>query len=166
MFGALQGAAETSTLVTHFLPRLEDQTMQDFTIFLNHHVTLAIAALVVVFLLFIIETLRLKSKHYCINTAQAIQLINRENAVVIDIRAPEAYQAGHIADAHNLQQDDLKAPFKKLDRHKTKPLVVVCNTGVSSQKVTAELLAAGFKAHSLNGGMRAWTDAGIPTIKG
>jgi rhodanese-related sulfurtransferase len=140
--------------------------MQDFMTFLNHHAPLAIAALAVIFLLFIVEALRLKAKHYCIDTATAVQLINRENAVVIDIRTPETYQAGHITDAQTISASDLKTPFKKLDKYKNKPLIVVCDAGVSSQKVAAELLAAGFKAHSLTGGMRAWLDAGIPTVKG
>lgn len=140
--------------------------MQDFTHFLQLHAPLAIAAFAVITLLFIVEFLRAKANHFSIDTAKAVQLINRENAVVIDIRLPESYQAGHITDAHSFKSDEVTASNKKIEKFKNKPIIIVCETGVSSQKVAANLIAAGFKAHSLSGGMRAWVDAGIPTVKG
>src|SRR5690348_6865467 len=116
--------------------------MQDFVHFLSLHSTLALLALVIIILIAIIEFLRFKMNVINIDTAKAIQLINRENAVVFGIRLPEAYQAGHIADALSFKADDLAAS-KKLDKFKNKPLIIVCDAGVSSQKIAQQLVTAG-----------------------
>lgn len=144
----------------------EGRLMQDFVHFLNLHPQLSIAALVIIFLIFFVEFLRLKRDVIRVDTAKAIHLINRENAVVFDIRAPENFQAGHIADAHIFKPDELKSSNKKIEKFRGKPIIVVCDSGVTSQKIANELIAAGFQAYSLSGGMRAWNAAGILTVKG
>jgi len=138
--------------------------MQDFLTFLGNHLYLTGSILVVVLLLFIIEVLRIRKTMGGLNPQAAIQLINHEHAIVLDIRDTNTFKQGHIVHAHNVVAND---PFfdKKIDKFKQKPILVVCYLGVSSQQVMRQLQDKGYKAHSLQGGMKAWYDAKLPIVK-
>ncbi len=139
--------------------------MQEVIDFLSHHVALSIAAIIVLILLLIIEMLRSKQRRYCINPVQATQLINHDNAVVIDIRPTSAFQSGHIINALSMNVNDIKSPSKKIEKMKNKPLLIVCAAGMDSQKIAALLLKHGYNAYALSGGMRRWVDAQMPVVK-
>lgn len=138
--------------------------MQDLTFFLTNHALLTAAACAVVILLAIIEFLRLKRQTFNVSVNQAIQLINRENAVIIDLRPQDAYRKSHILDAISIPAADIRDK-KKIDKYKTKTLLLVCQNGVESQKIAAFLLKAGYNAYSLSGGIRAWAEANMPLAK-
>jgi rhodanese-related sulfurtransferase len=139
--------------------------MQDLTTFISNHMALTYSFAIILLLLFIIELLRAKQNKSRINTSKAIQLINREHAVIIDIRAQDNYRQGHIIDAISIPESDLIAQKKKLERYKQKPIIFICNNGTASQKVAALLLKEGYNIYLLAGGMRAWREAGLPIIK-
>jgi rhodanese-related sulfurtransferase len=98
-----------------------------------------------------------------VNTLQATQLMNRENALVLDVRDAASYASGHILGARNLPLADLEKRIGELDKHKSKPVIVVCETGNSSMRAVRLLQAKGFaQARNLSGGFRAWLQGGLP----
>jgi rhodanese-related sulfurtransferase len=138
--------------------------MQDIITFLTQHATLSIAIFSIFILLILIETMRAKRHTFNINPTQLTQLINKENAVVIDLRSQEAYRNGHIIGAQHFSINDMKQPAKKLEKLKQKPIIIITQTNPESQKIAAQLLKQGYNAYSLNGGMRAWVDAQMPLV--
>lgn len=98
-----------------------------------------------------------------VNTLQATQLMNRENALVLDVREPAAYAAGHILGAKNLPLAQLEKRAEEIDRHKKKPVIVTCDSGMSSSRAVKVLKARGFEnVVNLSGGFRAWLQASLP----
>lgn len=101
-----------------------------------------------------------------VSTLQATQLINREDAVVLDVRPEPEFAKGHILGARNLPLADLAARAGELEKFKDRPVVVCCNTGNSSAGATSQLRKAGFaRAVNLAGGLAAWQQAGLPVSK-
>lgn len=139
--------------------------MQELTTFLGNHLGLSSAAGIVLLLLIIVEILRVKKRAFNISNLQATQLINRENAVIIDIRSPEAYRNGHIIDAQSLSAQEILTNPKKIEKFKKRPLILVGQTSQDAQKVTAFLIKRGYNAFSLTGGMGSWLDAQLPIVK-
>lgn len=139
--------------------------MQDIITFLSQHTSLTYPLLLILVALMLLEVLRLKRNNFCTNVPKAVQLINRENAVVIDIRANESFRKGHIIDAHSLSPTEIQANPKKIDKFKSKPIILVCNSGIESQKVAALLAKQGYNVYSLTGGIRAWIAAELPLVK-
>lgn len=140
--------------------------MQDFTLFIGKHMILSSLIAIVFLLLLIIEVIRAKRRATALSPQQVTQKINRENAVIIDIRHPDGFNKGHVIDARTMTASTLLDNPKLLDKYRTKPVVLICDTGTESQKTAAFLLKSGYNAYSLAGGMRAWTDAQLPVIKG
>lgn len=97
--------------------------------------------------------------------AQAVQLINRQKAQVIDVSEPAEFAAAHVVGAKNVPLAQIGAG-KGLPSNKAIPLVVVCATGNRSARAVAELKKLGHEqAQSLGGGLKAWREAGLPTEK-
>ena len=97
---------------------------------------------------------------------EAVQLINRRDAVVIDVRDAASYKSGHITNARHIPETDVDARLKELEKVKTKPLIVSCARGNSSAKVADRLRKAGFnEVLSLRGGITAWQQANMPLEK-
>ena len=98
-----------------------------------------------------------------VNTLQATQLMNRENALVLDLREPAAYAAGHILGARNVPLAELDRRAGDLEKYKSKTLIVHCDTGSTSARAVSLLKARGFgNVVSLAGGYRAWLQASLP----
>lgn len=100
-----------------------------------------------------------------VSTNQATQLINREDAVVLDIRDRKEYKAGHIAGAINIPYADLKTRISELDKHKSVPIILVCKTGQTVSAASKMLLEKEFNAVRLSGGMMEWSSQNLPLIK-
>lgn len=101
-----------------------------------------------------------------VSLLQATQLINKGNAVIVDVREPAEFATGHMRDAKNIPLQELAQRVSELDKFKAKPVVVVCQSGVRSAKATTQLKKAGFnEVYSLNGGLAAWQAQGLPTAK-
>ena len=100
-----------------------------------------------------------------LSPALAVQLINREKAVVIDVCDATEYAAGHVAGAKNIPLADL-ATAKGLPGNKKLPVVVVCASGQRAAKAAAQLKQMGHEnAQALAGGLRAWREANLPVEK-
>ena len=101
-----------------------------------------------------------------VNTLEATQLINRSDALVIDLRAADEYAKGHILGAKNIPLADLERRRGELEKHKAKPVIMHCGNGNSSGAGVALLRKNGFASvHNLAGGYAAWQAAGLPVQK-
>ena len=99
-----------------------------------------------------------------VTTAQATHLINREDAIVLDVRDPGEYGAGHIIGAKNVPLSRLDGG--ELPKRKDKPVIVYCDGGERAGKAVAALKKQGFeRVVNLTGGMRGWQQAGLPVEK-
>ena len=132
--------------------------------FTNNNLLL-VTGLVVSLLVLIFSELRRKATGLInIESAEAVRLIN-DGATVVDIRGADAFARGHITIAKNMPQDELAARRETLN--KQKPLVAVCDTGVTTNRAVASLRKAGFESvYGLKGGMNGWTQAGLPVVTG
>ncbi len=99
-----------------------------------------------------------------IPASQAIQLINRQNGVVVDVREPNEFSAGHIPSATNIPLGSIAARLKELNKFKDRPVVVCCRSGHRSAQAAAVLRKNGFASvHNLAGGIMAWQADNLPT---
>jgi len=100
-----------------------------------------------------------------VTPAQAVTLINREKAVLIDVREPDEYAAGHAQGARNVPLGQLEGA-KGLPTNKALPLVVLCASGARARRAVGMLRKAGYeKAVVLAGGTAAWREASLPIEK-
>ena len=97
---------------------------------------------------------------------QLTQMINRGKTTIVDVRSSEEFAAGHLRDAKHIPLADLGTRIGELDKSKNRTVVVVCQSGARGDKAARQLQAAGFEdVHSLEGGLAAWTAAGLPVTK-
>lgn len=97
---------------------------------------------------------------------QATQLINQGKSLILDIREPADYAAGHLRDAKNIPLKELPNRTKELDKFKDKTIIVVCQSGTQSAKAAGQLRKAGFNDVAiLDGGQAAWQAQGLPLAK-
>lgn len=102
-----------------------------------------------------------------VGPVEATQLINREDAVILDVREVDEFAAGHLPDARNIPAGKLADRVGELEKFKDKPLLVCCATGIRSNRACSELKKNGFpRIYSLAGGVDAWQAAGYPVKKG
>lgn len=139
--------------------------MQDLTTFLANHPLLSLACAIVLVLVMFVELIRARRAVYNISSQELAQLVNHENAVVVDIRSPEDYRAGHIVNSLNLTSNALTNNPKLLEKHKIKPIVFIGNTGRDSQKLAAFMMKNSYNVYSLVGGIDTWKKEQLPLVK-
>ncbi|MFC3678683.1 rhodanese-like domain-containing protein [Bacterioplanoides pacificum] len=100
-----------------------------------------------------------------VSTAQATQLINKEDAVVLDIRDKADFGAGHLANAINIPYASLATRMNELSAHKDKPIILVCKTGQTVSMAGKMLREKGYNAVRLSGGMMEWNAQNLPLVK-
>ena len=101
-----------------------------------------------------------------VNTLQATQMMNRDDALVLDLRPAAEFASGHILGARNLPLADLERRAGELDKHKAKPVIVHCADGNRAGGAVALLRRNGFaNVVNLSGGYAAWQQAGLPVEK-
>lgn len=99
--------------------------------------------------------------------AQLTALINRDNALVVDLRSGGDFEKGHIAGSKNVQMSQFDPDNKQLAPAKALPVVLVCRAGVTADGAAKRLRKAGFSnVHVLEGGIQAWQAADLPLVKG
>lgn len=102
-----------------------------------------------------------------VSVNEAVLLINQKDALVLDVREPAEYSAGHIPNARNLPAGQLKDRLQEIERWKARPVIVHCRNGQRSSTAAAALRQAGFaEAVKLRDGLTAWEQANLPIQKG
>lgn len=105
-----------------------------------------------------------RSSGPALDTLGATRLINDTHATVLDIRAPGEFEAGHLPNARNIPVDELEKRAGELPANK--PVLVCCATGARSGRAAGILRTAGRdQVFSLDGGLQAWRQAGLPVVK-
>ena len=98
--------------------------------------------------------------------AAAVQRINREKAVVIDVCDPGEYAAAHVAGARSIPMAELEAKLPGAVKNKATPLVMVCASGIRARRAVAVARKLGYEqADVLAGGLKSWREANLPIEK-
>jgi rhodanese-related sulfurtransferase len=138
---------------------------QYLTFFSTHWIltTLLIVTLIAIF------TLELLNKVLSIKRLtpqETVQLINQQDGVIIDIRNPQTFDAGHIIHAINVVPTQLTQDLKTLLPDQNKPIIVVSEFDQTAATAARKILKQGYPSvHILAGGLRAWQSAGLPLEK-
>lgn len=102
-----------------------------------------------------------------VRPAALTALINRDNALVVDLRPGPDFDKGHIPGAKNVQLSQFDPENRKLAPARALPVVLVCKDGSASAGAAKRLKAAGFeRVHVLEGGIGGWQQADLPLVKG
>lgn len=140
--------------------------MEHLLPFMINHWGLCIALVAVLVLILMIEQGVQLGGAAAISPPTAVNLMNHDHAVVIDIRNTDTYRSGHIIDAHNLTIEEINNKPQKIDKFKHKHLIIVCANGQESAKIAATLKKKGFdQVVSLKGGIAAWEITELPLTK-
>ncbi|MDP1601952.1 MAG: rhodanese-like domain-containing protein [Legionella sp.] len=133
--------------------------------FIINHWELWAILILVLFFIFINELLGQKKRAKELSPHAVVALLNEDNAVIIDLRDKDSYRNGHIINAINATPEDFEK--QKMDKYKSKPLVLVCTKGLQSGALATKLRHAGY-SHPvvLAGGISAWQNADLPLVKG
>jgi rhodanese-related sulfurtransferase len=101
-----------------------------------------------------------------LSAANAVQLINRERAVVLDVSDTEEFAQGHVGGAKNVPVGQLEQRLPEVVKNKTVPLILVCPSGARASRALAVAKKLGYeKAQVLAGGLKAWKEANLPVEK-
>ena len=101
-------------------------------------------------------------------TAQdATLMVNKQNAIIVDIRSNEDYKKGHIVNAKNITLSQIEqGNFTEIENHKQTPIILVCESGARASSAARKLIKADFtQVHNLLSGMGGWASANLPTTK-
>ncbi len=137
--------------------------MQRFIEFTTHHWLLFVAFVIVLIALIVNEVIHFIKGTGAVAPGEAVRLINREDALVIDVRSKADYRKAHILNARNIPGAQIEERLRDLAAHKDKPLILYCANGTASTPVRDKLRAQGFATvFTLKGGLGAWQDASLP----
>lgn len=100
-----------------------------------------------------------------LSTGELTALVNKDQAVVVDLRPVKNFAAGHIVGALNIPQDKLIARIAELEKHKAKTIILVDAQGQHSGGHARELMKSGFTAAKLSGGISSWRADNLPLVK-
>ncbi|MDF7679413.1 rhodanese-like domain-containing protein [Enterobacteriaceae bacterium ESL0689] len=142
--------------------------MQEYMPFISRHPVLCIAWVALLIAVLYTTVKGLMSKIKVVTCGQAIHFINKEDAVVVDLRSSDDFRKGHILGAINVLPGDIKANnIGKLEKHKAQPIIVVDSTGMQVQEPASELNKAGFeKVFVLKEGIAGWNSENLPLVSG
>lgn len=102
-----------------------------------------------------------------VSPQELANLVNKEQAAVIDLRDPADFRKGHIVDAINIPYGKVDERWSEFEALRERPIVLVCKMGQFSSAVGTKLLAKGFtRVHRLQGGIGEWQTSQLPLIKG
>lgn len=140
--------------------------MDRFLEFAGEHTLLVLGLMISFFVLVFSELRRKASNLISVDPTDAVKLINND-AAIIDLRNAESYSRGHIVNARNIPFDAFDPTQDKIAKLKGKPVVTVCDSGITSNKAVDALRKSGFESvFNLKGGMAAWDQAGLPVVTG
>ena len=142
--------------------------MQEIMQFVGRHPILSIAWIALLAAVIYTTFKGLTSKVKTITRGQATHLINKEDAVVVDIRQRDDFRKGHIASAINLLPNEIKnGSLGELEKHKANPIIVVDASGMSANDAATALHKASFeRVFVLKEGVAGWSGENLPLVRG
>ena len=137
--------------------------MEQFFSFLGDHPILVGTFLLLLFLFFRNERTRAGAT---VGTQELVRLVNKENAVVLDVRERNEFMEGHIVDALNIPYASLESRLDEISQHKETPIVIACKMGQHSGAAGTLLRKNGFtNVMRLTGGYTEWCAQNLPVVK-
>ncbi len=101
-----------------------------------------------------------------LSPAEATGKMNREDAVIVDVRSEAEFQSGHIVGAINIPLTQISSSLSRLQKYRDKPVITICATGQRSGTACKQLKQAGFAdVYSVTGGIGAWETASLPLTR-
>ncbi len=142
-------------------------TLDELLAFAGRHPYLSLGLVGLTVAIAYTEVMRLLRGYKALRPAELTSLINRDNALVIDLSASNDFEKGHIAGSKSVQMSQFDPENKMLSAAKALPVVVTCRNGQTSADAAKRLKKAGFEqVHWLDGGIQAWQHADLPLVKG
>lgn len=137
--------------------------MERYLEFAINHWEMVLALLLTLSVLLITERRKAAPS---VSPQQATVMSNGEDALLLDIRTPADYKAGHVIGAKNIPFADLTKRITELEKHKDKPIIVICKTGQTASGAANVLKKAEFtNVHRMAGGMAEWTGQNLPLVR-
>lgn len=137
--------------------------MEQFIEFIGNHLVLSAIWLASVAAIIFYHQ---RTASAAVGPQQAVMLINRKDAVVVDVRDKKEFDAGHIVDSINIPLANLKQRVTELKKHKDKPVLVVCKLGQHSGDAAKTLEEAGHsEVIRLSGGVTEWKSQSYPLVQ-
>ncbi len=123
-----------------------------------------VMAFMVLLTLVVVNEFKIATQRFAsLTPAAAVQLMNNDDVVVVDVREPSETAGGKISKAVQIPVSGFKTRISELDKHKDKTLLVYCKTGARAGAACKQLSQAGFdKVYNLSGGLLAWQEAHLP----
>lgn len=131
----------------------------------NPMLSLAWVGLFVALVVSVIKSSTSKVKN--VSHQELTLMVNKQDAKVVDVRSKEEFKKGHIVDALNVTLTEIKNnQVTSLEKFKTSPIILVCNSGMTSSQAAQLLTKQGFEnMFNLKGGMAEWQSANLPVVK-
>jgi rhodanese-related sulfurtransferase len=134
--------------------------------YISHHPWLATATAVLVAFVVVYEMRARSESLVSVSPQDVIRLMN-QGALLLDLRPPEQYQAGHLAGARQMASDEILRAAETLKKHKEKAVVVYDDSGSLGAAAVRQLAAQGFtRVFALRGGLAAWRADNLPVSRG
>lgn len=135
--------------------------MANFMMFLGEQWVLVSVLLALIGVYFVTEQLK-AGKQFSVH--EVTRLMNRDEAVLLDIRDAKEYQAGHVVAALNIPFAKIDSRMTELEKYRDKTIIVVDKVGQHSASVSQKLRKAGFNTGRLRGGMNEWFGQSLPVV--
>jgi rhodanese-related sulfurtransferase len=140
--------------------------MEQLIAYVTNHPLLAGAAAVALIAVVVFESRSRASAESALSSQELVRLMN-QGALVLDIRKPEEFAAGHVNGAKQLSSDQILKAGDTFKRYKDRPVIVYCDSGSLAAAAVRQLQAQGFtKAFLLRGGLNSWRAENLPVAKG
>lgn len=140
--------------------------MEEYLVFARNHPYLMIGLVAVIGLIVWTEFSRLTRKYKQVNASAAVQILNQDSALALDVREDNEVQGGRIRGAKHIPLGQLKNRIAELEKAKNNPVLVYCRSGNRSAHACNLLTKAGFEnVSNLSGGILAWESANLPVSK-
>ncbi len=140
--------------------------MEEYIVFARNHPALAMGLVAIIGMIVWTEFSRLTRKYKQVNTTQAVQILNQDGSVVIDVREDSEVSTGKIKGAKHIPLGQLKKRLVELEYAKNKPVLVYCRSGSRSAHACSVMSKEGFEnVSNLSGGVMAWESANLPVTK-
>jgi rhodanese-related sulfurtransferase len=141
--------------------------LEELLAFLGRHPMLSLALAGITAAIVYTELARLFRGFKALRPAELTLLMNRENALVVDLRPIADFDKGHIPGSKNVQMSQFDPENRHLAPAKGLPVVLVCKTGITASEAARRLKKAGFeRVYVLDGGIAGWQQADLPLVRG